>query len=108
MIEDAHWCVADGRGIGAGGGARGGAQEGVRGDIGVAPNGDGDEGYAGGRGFGGGGGGRARGEEVAADADVGADDGAPAEDEVLRAVQLGAAGDFVAGVGGDEGGFGRF
>jgi len=27
---------------------------------------------------------------------------------VLRAVQLGAAGDFVAGVGGDEGGFGGF
>ncbi len=110
MIENAHWGVADGRGMGARGRPGGGPQEGVRGDVGVAADGDGDEGCAGGRGFGGGGGGGggARGEEVAADADVGADDGAPAEDDVLGAVQLGAAGDFVAGVGGDEGGFGGF
>lgn len=86
-------------------GARGGPQERVRGDVGVAADGDGDEGGGGG-GFRGGGG--AGGEQVAADADVGADDGAPAEDDVLRAVQLGAARDFVAGVGGDEGGFGGF
>lgn len=49
-----------------------------------------------------------RGDQVAADADVGADHGAAAEDDVLRAVQLGAPGDFVARVGGYVFGFGGF
>ena len=71
----------------------------------VAPDGDGG-GVARGllfglgwiRGSGGsGGGGRCRSaDQVAADADIGVDDDAPAENDVLGSVQLGAAGDFVA------------
>ena len=57
---------------------------------------------------GGGGGGRGRGcsaDEVATDAHFGLDDGAAAEDDVLGAMELGFAGDFVAGVGFDVVGF---
>lgn len=54
---------------------------------------------------GGGGGGRGAGQ-VAADADVRVEDHAPAQHDVLGPVEEGAPGDFVAGVGFDEGGFG--
>lgn len=56
----------------------------------------------GGGGSGGGGGGRGVGlgsAQVPADADGGLDHGAPAQEDVLRAVELGFARDFVAGFG---------
>ena len=94
------------------------AQDRARGDEGVAADGDGDGGCCwwccgvGGRGGGGGfvvvvvivaGGIGARGRwqrahQIPADAHVCLDDGAPAEDDVLRAVDLGPPRDFVARV----------
>ena len=63
----------------------------------VAPDGHGDGTRSGGR-AGGGCGGREGAGEVAADEHVGLDYGAAAQNDVLRAVDLGAARDFVAGV----------
>ena len=84
------------------------AQNGVRGDEGVAADGDGDGGRLRGGGGGGGRGGGGLGgvvllllrgaDQVPPDAGVGLDYGASAEDYVLGAVDEGAAGDFVAGV----------
>ena len=71
------------------------AQDRARRDEGVAADGDGDA--RGGFGCGGVGGGEGA-DKVAADADVRLDDSAAAEDDVLRAVDLRAARDFVAGV----------
>lgn len=61
--------------------------------------------FAGFGGCGGGGGGR-RTDEIAPDADSRGEDAAAAEGDVLGAVQLGEAGDFVARFGFDPGGLG--
>lgn len=86
-------------------------QRAAGGDEGVAADGDGDVVLGWGWGWGGGGGGGGGGfggglggrrwdgaDEVSADADFGLDHGATSEDDVGGAVDLGAAGDFVAGV----------
>lgn len=88
-----------------GGGGRRGSEEGVRGEDGVFAQGDGGDGRCGAFRGGGGGGGGAGGEEVAADAGERVDDAAAAEGDLLGAVELGAAGDFVPGFGFDPVGF---
>ena len=97
----------------AGGDAGGGAEGAGGGDEGVFgycyAGCVGRRGGGGGGGGGGGiiiGGGRGLADKITADADVWLDYHAAAEDHVLGAVELGATGDFIAGVGFDVGGFG--
>lgn len=93
-----------------GGQARGRVERAVRGDEDVAAEVDGDcfggfvfvfglrRGVGGSSGREGGAWGGLLAHEVAADDDVVLDDGLAGEDDVRRAVEEGAAGDFVAGV----------